>query len=126
MREQKRVYYTPLELAEMFGVSRRTIYAWFASGLLPSVKAGPKLRYVTPQQLEQFLEASGRTAGKKVVSLEDMADGPMDLDTVVAGLIGDDVEIPDDVMTRMIESGAARSQSIPALVPMAPKRKRRR
>lgn len=112
MAEKNRVYYTPLELAEMFGVSRRTIYAWFASGLLPSVKAGPKLRYVTPQQLEQFLESSGRVALKS-------PDGESEI--VAGGAIeDDDINIPDDVMARLIEQGHT-PQSAPGLTVMAVK-----
>ena len=61
----QRAFYTAQELAEMFGVVRRTVYVWMDTGLLPYTKAGPKLRYVTPGQLDTFLASSGRPMPSK-------------------------------------------------------------
>jgi excisionase family DNA binding protein len=50
--------YTPAEIADRLGVTRRTIYRWIKAGYLPSVKLGPKLVYVRQSALQRFLEGS--------------------------------------------------------------------
>lgn len=47
-----RKHYTPAEVAEIVGVTRKTVYAWIHSGHLPAVRMGPKLWHVLPAQLE--------------------------------------------------------------------------
>ena len=56
------VLYTPADVAAMFGVSRRTVYSWISSGAIGSIKAGPKLRYITREHLVAFMGVSGREA----------------------------------------------------------------
>jgi excisionase family DNA binding protein len=57
----RRVFYTPAQIAEMFGVTRRTVYSWITNGHMPATKAGPKLWQVTQEQLDVFLAVSERT-----------------------------------------------------------------
>lgn len=51
--------YDPAEVAELAKVTRRTVYNWIASGVLPATKAGPKLWRVTEAQLRAFLTGRG-------------------------------------------------------------------
>ncbi len=54
LRRQKDLY-TISELMSMFGVCRRTISNWQASGRLSYIKIGGLL-YVSQKQLEEFLQ----------------------------------------------------------------------
>ena len=47
--------YDPAEVADLVRVTRRTVYNWIASGVLPATKAGPKLWRVTEADLRSFL-----------------------------------------------------------------------
>lgn len=65
-REQRRsslagvpVVYTPAEAAEVARVSRRTLYEWIRTGLLPATRTGPRLLVVRSADLEQFLGGRG-------------------------------------------------------------------
>ena len=57
-----RRFYTPAEIAELFGVTRRTVYFWIRGGHLPALKLGPKIWQITQPQLDTFLRASERSA----------------------------------------------------------------
>ena len=57
-REGAGRFSTPAEVAERFGVSRRTVYAWMSSGRLQGTKVGPKLWHISEVQIAAFLEAS--------------------------------------------------------------------
>lgn len=72
----QRAFYTAQELADMFGVVRRTVYVWMDTGLLPYTKAGPKLRYVTVAQLDTFLANSGRPMPSKKTASKPVAVNP--------------------------------------------------
>ena len=54
--------YDPAEVAELVKVTRRTVYNWIASGVLPATKAGPKLWRVTEADLRSFLTGRGSEA----------------------------------------------------------------
>lgn len=51
-------YYTPVEVATICRVTRRTVYEWIRSGQLPAVKHGPKLWRIKHSVLSAW--ASGR------------------------------------------------------------------
>ncbi len=48
--------YNPKRLAEMFGVSRRTVQKWHLAGELEYVLVTSKNRVSTPEQIEAFLK----------------------------------------------------------------------
>ena len=50
-------YRKPREVAEQLGVTLRTIYAWCASGELPSVLLSPRARRIREEDLAAFLAA---------------------------------------------------------------------
>ena len=50
--------YNPAEVATRAGVTRRTVYAWIHSGVLPAVKIGPKLWRIADSDLAAFLEGT--------------------------------------------------------------------
>lgn len=56
MRTEKS--YSPIEVASHAGVSRRTVYTWIRSGILPAVKVGPKLWRITESALATFLQGT--------------------------------------------------------------------
>ena len=47
--------YNPAEVAEELGVTRRTVYTWLRSGILPATKIGPRLWYVKEADLRSFI-----------------------------------------------------------------------
>lgn len=47
--------YTTAEVAEIAGVTRRTVYAWITEGRLPAHKIGPKLWRVLEADLKAFM-----------------------------------------------------------------------
>lgn len=47
--------YRPAEVAEVCGVTRRTVYNWIKEGHLPSFKTGPKIVCVERADLEKFM-----------------------------------------------------------------------
>lgn len=52
---KKLLTYTPAEVAEVAGVSRRTVYNWISSGALPAHKVGPKLWVVYRGVLSAYM-----------------------------------------------------------------------
>ncbi len=50
--------YTPAEVAALLKVSRRTVYAYIASGKLASVKVG-HYRRISAQALDSFIHENG-------------------------------------------------------------------
>ena len=42
------------EVAALFGVPRRTVYAWVDQGVLPTRRIGPRLLRFTPHDLRLF------------------------------------------------------------------------
>ena len=50
----ERQAYNPAEIAELLGVSRRTVYSWIKAGHLRAVKVGPKLWLVPVADFETF------------------------------------------------------------------------
>jgi excisionase family DNA binding protein len=55
----------PEQVAQVAGVTRRTVYAWITGGLLPGHKAGPKMWRVYSDVLTAYL-ARGAVAAKEV------------------------------------------------------------
>lgn len=55
----ERIVYTPLEVAELLGVSKSTIYRWMDAGELPVVQMGEGARKFIPKRpfLERFRAA---------------------------------------------------------------------
>lgn len=53
-------FYSTTEVAEIFGVTRRTVYTWIAEGRLGAIKAGPKLWKVSEADLQRFATANAR------------------------------------------------------------------
>jgi excisionase family DNA binding protein len=47
--------YTPLEIANMFGVKPSTIYAWISRKEIQANRVGAR-RYITPQQVKDFYQ----------------------------------------------------------------------
>lgn len=56
---------SPADVAELFRVPRRTVYAWIDSGLLPSRRVGSRLLRILRRDVLELLERG---------STEDMAD----------------------------------------------------
>lgn len=59
-RPELPVTYSPAEVAEYFGVTRRTIYEWLLSGALKADKAGPRRWVITRDSIDSFINASAR------------------------------------------------------------------
>lgn len=59
-------YYSTQEVADLFGVTRRTVYAWISSGRLGAIKAGPKLWKVSQEHLDRFTVAQVRQVAAEV------------------------------------------------------------
>lgn len=64
MKKPLPTFYEPEEVAESFGVTRRTVYNWLLSGKLPADKAGHGWR-ITEEHLKQFSEASKRASKRQ-------------------------------------------------------------
>ncbi len=62
-----RRYYNPAEVAEVLGVTRRTVYTWIRSGILPAIKSGPKLWLVSEELLGTF-ERQSRARAQQIVA----------------------------------------------------------
>ena len=57
----ERQAFNPAEVAELLGVSRRTVYTWIKGGHLPAVKVGPKLWLVPLADLQAFTKGRGES-----------------------------------------------------------------
>ncbi len=86
-------YLSPLEVAEYFKVTRRTVYSWIKQGFLPAVKAGPKLWQVSSADLRTFLRP-GAVASVLPSLVEVVEVDPAQ--TTIYDLLGPDV-VPDRV-----------------------------
>jgi excisionase family DNA binding protein len=62
------VTYSPSEVAEHFGVTRRTVYEWLLSGALTADKAGPRKWRISRDDLDLFIAASSARKEKPVAS----------------------------------------------------------
>lgn len=51
-------YFTPEQVAGVLGVHRNTVVNWIKAGRLPAVKIGPRSLRISPEALEEFLDAS--------------------------------------------------------------------
>ena len=47
-------FYKPKEVAQMLGVTKKTVYWWVRKGRLPAVQVGEKMR-ITKKDLEAFV-----------------------------------------------------------------------
>lgn len=47
---EKRTF-TPMEVADIFQVSRQTVYNWFNDGTLPFIQVGPRVKRVKREDL---------------------------------------------------------------------------
>ncbi len=63
MTEVPQAFYTPDQVATLLQVNVITIHRWLRSGELIGYKLGRKLRRISPEQLESFLE---RKLGREV------------------------------------------------------------
>lgn len=52
-------YYTLEEIAELFKVSKHTVYSWVKKGKLKGTKIASLLRF-TPSQVEEFIKESNK------------------------------------------------------------------
>jgi len=50
-----KTYFSPAEVAEIFGVTRETIYNGIKSGVIPSYKIG-RLRRISEEQIDEALK----------------------------------------------------------------------
>lgn len=48
-------FYTPEEIAEMFGVTKKTVYDWMREGRLPYIQVGEKTRRISHSDLMEFI-----------------------------------------------------------------------
>lgn len=48
--------YSPIEVAKLVGVSRRTVYRWVSEGKLRAVKAGERMLRISSEDLQAFME----------------------------------------------------------------------
>jgi excisionase family DNA binding protein len=53
---EKLVLYSPEQVAEITGVTRRTVYAWLTGGFLVGVKHGPRMWRIREADFKAFLE----------------------------------------------------------------------
>ena len=67
MPNEGRRYYSPAEVAELLGVTRRTVYAWIKAGVLPAIKSGPKLWLISQDLLSTF-ERQGQARAQEIVT----------------------------------------------------------
>lgn len=54
------VTYSPAEVAEYCGVTRRTVYEWLSTGALKADKLGPRRWRITRDSIDAFVNASAR------------------------------------------------------------------
>jgi excisionase family DNA binding protein len=77
---EKQVFYNPSQVAEISGVTRRTVYAWITEGHLPAVKHGLRLWRVREQDLQSFIEGrlpmGGGTSDPQVQSVNKPSSPP--------------------------------------------------
>jgi len=50
-----RKMYSPIEVAKLVGVSRRTVYRWVSEGKLRAVKAGERMLRISSEDLQAFI-----------------------------------------------------------------------
>ncbi len=53
---EKQVFYNASQVADIAGVTRRTVYSWITEGHLPAIKHGPRLWRVREPDLQSFIE----------------------------------------------------------------------
>jgi excisionase family DNA binding protein len=58
-RESRRRYYSVLEICEIYGLHRQTVYSMIARGLIPSIRIGRAVR-VDLRELDRRLKAQGQ------------------------------------------------------------------
>ena len=76
----ERQAFIPAEVAELLGVSRRTVYTWIKGGHLPAVKVGPKLWLVPLADLQAFTKGRGESAAPPAAAPPAAArSGPVDV-----------------------------------------------
>ena len=76
----ERQAFNPAEVAELLGVSRRTVYTWIKGGHLPAVKVGPKLWLVPLADLQAFTKGRGESAAPPAAAPPAAArSGPVDV-----------------------------------------------
>jgi len=51
---------SPEEFAELFGVSRDTVYRWIKAGRLTPIAIGPRVWRFRPSQVEEFINRPQR------------------------------------------------------------------
>lgn len=61
MEIEKKMFYTPTELADMFGVRVLCVYRWIKEGRLAANKIGGQWR-ITEENLQKFITARGYAA----------------------------------------------------------------
>ena len=63
VHEDLRNYWSVAEVAELFGVTPRSVYGWIKDGLLPTHKDGRK-KYISSESLETFKQPAKKKPGR--------------------------------------------------------------
>jgi len=64
--QQMETYYSPLQLAKAFGVTRRTIYQWIANGYIPATRFAYNVVRIKASDVEAFTERRTRETIQEV------------------------------------------------------------
>ncbi len=76
--------YKPSEVAGLLRVTRRTVYAWIHSGIMPAVKIGPKLWMVAESAIVRASAGELTPAAVKPVPVEPVPVKPVPVEPVAA------------------------------------------